>query len=165
MDAQAAALQETADYIAIRRLQDAYADIASRRAWPELTDIFAPDVTVTLNTWMGDPIVLTGPAAVGGWIAERIERYELFLFVVLNSRVYLRDGGDPDAAVARMFMNEVRQDRASPHFNMAYGVYHDRFRRIDGRWWFTARNYHSLARTGNDMELSPFPAMPAFPAA
>ena len=27
-----------------------------------------------------------------------------------------------------------------------YGVYHDQFQRIDGRWWYVSRNYSSLAR-------------------
>ena len=31
-------LQETIDYIAVRRLQNAYADIVTRRAWAELHD-------------------------------------------------------------------------------------------------------------------------------
>ena len=34
---------ETVDYVAIQRLQAAYADVVNRRAWPELADLFRPD--------------------------------------------------------------------------------------------------------------------------
>jgi hypothetical protein len=44
-------------------------------------------------------------------------------------------------------MCELRQDRVTGRRSQAFGVYHDRFRRIGGRWWFAARRYHSLART------------------
>ena len=35
--------QETIDYIAVSRLHHAYADIATRRAWGELDEIFVPE--------------------------------------------------------------------------------------------------------------------------
>ena len=35
-------LQETIDYVAITRLQSAYADVVNRRAWHEFDDLFRP---------------------------------------------------------------------------------------------------------------------------
>jgi hypothetical protein len=40
-------------------------------------------------------------------------------------------------------------------------VYQDDYRRVDGRWWFAARAYQSLARSGRG-EVFAFPA-DAFP--
>ena len=51
-------------------------------------------------------------------------------------------------AGARMYINEIRQNRSDGRRTDAYGVYHDRFERDgDGGWWFARRHYQSLART------------------
>jgi hypothetical protein len=161
--ADAGALQELIDYTAIRRLQDAYADIVTRRVWPELHDIFLPGVRLTLDLRTGEPRHIDGAAAIGDFIGTAIDRFEFFEFVILNSRVYLRDEGDENSAVARLFMNEIRQERSNGQWSMVYGVYHDRFRRIDGRWWFAARQYHSLARSARGLETFALPDGRLFP--
>ena len=149
--------EETVDYIAIRRLQSAYADIVTRRAWPELEQIFLPDVGLVLDRRSGDPLVLTGPGPIGDFIAGAISGLDFFEFVVLNTTIALRHQGDADVAVARMYMNELRHDAASGRWNTVYGVYHDVHHRVEGRWWFSSRRYHSLARSARDMEVFPFP--------
>ena len=148
---------ETVDYIAVRRLQDAYADIVTRRAWPELADIFLPDLRLTLDRRTLEPLVLHGPAAIGDFIGQAIGGLDFFEFVILTSVVTLGHGGDGNVAVARMYMNELRHDATSGQWTTVYGVYHDVHRRIDGRWWFAARRYHTLARTGRAMETFAFP--------
>ncbi len=50
--------QETIDYIALRRLQNSYADIVTRRAWPELARIFVPDIEVVIDRRNVAPLVL-----------------------------------------------------------------------------------------------------------
>jgi hypothetical protein len=157
MDVTGAELRETVDHIAIRRLQDAYADIVTRRAWAELADIFLPGTRVVVDTRAGEPVTLEGPGNVGAWIGRAIERFDHYQFVILGTRVFLRHGGDGDAATARMYMCEIRHDKDNGRRTIAYGVYHDRFRRVDGRWWFADRRYHSLARTGPDLNVFPFP--------
>ena len=142
------ALQDTVDHVAISRLHASYADIVSRRAWAELEELFLPDAPVRVDPVTRAPIDLVGPQALGEFIGGAIESFEFFQFVVLNARIELRVGGDDDVASARMYMNELRQGAASGHWTMVYGVYHDRYRRVDGRWWFAERHYQSLARTG-----------------
>lgn len=155
-------VDETADYVAVRRLQDAYADIVTRRAWPELAEIFLPDAVVEVDTRTGEPMRFEGPQALGGFISSAIERFEFFEFVILNAIVRLAPDGDPDAAAARVYMCEVRSDRATGRWLNAFGVYHDRYRRVDGRWWFAHRRYHSLGRDAEDggrVEVFPFPSV------
>lgn len=133
--------QETIDYVALRRLQNRYADVVTRRAWQELHDLFVPDIEVTLDT--RDRIIeLAGPAQVGEFIAGAIAHMDLFEFVILNTVIDI----DGDAASARMYMWELRHDPVGGRSN-AFGLYRDEYARIDGRWWFARRQYSSVART------------------
>jgi hypothetical protein len=148
---------ETIDYIALRRLQDAYADISTRRAWSELHEIFLPEVTVSVDRRTGSSLEMVGPTAVGEFINNAIAHLDFFEFVILNTRIFLNHDGDPDQAAARVYINELRHERDPGRFTHAYGVYHDVYRRRDGRWWFAQRRYSSLARTGRDAEVFDFP--------
>jgi hypothetical protein len=153
--------QDTIDYVAICRLQSAYADSVTRRAWAELDDLFVPSAHVTVDTVTSTPIELDGPTAVGDFISGAVERFEFFELVILNTTVDLRSGDDSDNARARLFTCELRQDRSNGRWTNAFGVYHDAYTRIDGRWWFARRRYQSLARTGR-AEIFPFPQRPGF---
>jgi len=145
-------LQETVDYVAITRLQNAYADVVNRRAWAEFAELFAADAPVRVDT-VTNPVVATrGPGQIGDFIGGAIERFEFFEFVVLNTRVWI----EGDTARGRVFMCELRQERDSGRFSRAFGVYHDDYARIDGRWMFAGRRYQSLARTGRG-EVFRFP--------
>jgi len=150
------ALQETIDYVAITRLQNAYADAVTRRAWAEFGDMFLPDAPVRVDTVTNAVIELVGAQQVGDFIGSAVERFEFFEFVPLSTRVTLRVGGDPDVAAARLYICELRQDAASGHSTQAFGVYRDDYRRVDGRWWFARRAYQSLARSGRG-EVFAFP--------
>jgi hypothetical protein len=150
-------VQETADYIALRRLQDSYADIATRRAWPELHEIIRPDAPIVLDTRTRPVMAFTGPQEIGDFIDDAIAHFSFFEFAILNARISLCHGGDPEVARARMYICEIRCEEATGEWTRAYGVYHDRHVRSDGRWWFAARNYHSLAREP-ESAVFPFPA-------
>src|SRR5260221_12237518 len=150
------ALQDTIDYIAITRLQNAYADTVTRRAWAEFHDMFLADAPVRVDTITNPAIELAGPQQVGDFIGAAVERFEFFDFVPLSTRVALRAGGDADRATARLYICELRQDAASGHATQAFGVYRDDYQRIDGRWWFARRDYQSLARSGRG-EVFAFP--------
>src|SRR4029078_819035 len=150
-------VQETVDYIAVSRLHHAYADIATRRAWDELDEIFIPEIPVTIDLRDRDPFVFDSRDGFREFVSGAVDRFEFFEFVILNSRVYLEHEGDPDRAAARMYMSELRQDHPERRGTAVYGVYHDQFRRIDDRWWFVQRDYSSLARPAHDVDSFPFP--------
>ncbi len=150
------ALRDTIDYVAITRLQNAYADTVTRRAWPEFHDMFLADAPVRVDTVTNPVIELVGPQQVGDFIGQAVERFEFFEFVPLSTRVALRIGGDPDHATARLYICELRQEAASGRFTRAFGVYRDDMSKIDGRWWFARRDYQSLARSGRG-EVFAFP--------
>lgn len=154
-------LQDTVDYVAITRLQNAYADAVTRREWADFDDMFLPDAPVRVDTVTNAVIELAGPKQTGEFIGAAVERFEFFEFVPLSTRVELRAGDDPDRATARLYICELRQDAASGHATQAFGVYQDEYRRVDGRWWFAQRYYQSLARSGRG-EVFAFPG-DAFP--
>jgi hypothetical protein len=141
------AVAETVDYVAIRRLQDRYADVVTRNAWPELGDLFLPDAPIEVDLRAGDPMRFTGPTALGEFIAPAIEQFGFFQFVILNSVVDLAPDGDADTATGRMYMSELRTDRDTGAWVTSYGLYRDRYARHDGGWRFAQRRYCSLART------------------
>ncbi|MHB8467588.1 MAG: nuclear transport factor 2 family protein [Acidimicrobiales bacterium] len=147
---------ETVDYVAITRLQAAYADCVTRRAWGEFGQLFLPTATIEVDTVTADPLHFVGPNALARFIAEAIERFEFFEFAILNAVVSLGVDGDPDMASGRIFMCELRQERSNGHPSQAFGVYRDRYQRVDGRWWFAERRYQSLARTARP-EVFPMP--------
>jgi hypothetical protein len=140
-------------YLAITRLQAAYADVVTRRAWPELVDLFAPDAPVHVDTVSRPVIELVGPQALGEFIGGAIEGFEFFEFVILSTVVHVHG---PDRAKARLYMVELRQEASNGRWSNAFGVYHDDYVRADGAWRFGERHYQSLARTGRG-EVFPFP--------
>jgi SnoaL-like domain len=137
---------DTRDVVALWRLQSAYADVVTRRAWDELHGLFLPTTTVEVDTVTSPVRTFTGPADFGAFVAAAIERYDHFAFVILNTVVDVDPGGDDGSG--RIFMCEIRHDAVSDDWHTAYGLYQDRYRRQDGRWWFSTRHYRSLARTG-----------------
>jgi hypothetical protein len=154
-----AADRETLDYAAICRLQAAYADAVTRRAWSDLGELFLPDAPVTVDTVTSTPFEFVGAAGIGGFIAGAVERFEFFELVILN--VHVLGGAGADEARSRSFTCELRQESANGHWTNAFGVYHDDLRRVDGRWRYGRRRYQSIARTGRG-EVFPFPQPPGF---
>lgn len=146
------------DELAITRLQARYGDIVTRQAWPELVPLFLPECPLRLDLGDGRLLEHVGPEAIGSFIAGSIERFELFLFTVVNAVVDVDEGGA--TATGRLYIRELRQDRAEHRWSTAYGLYRDRYRKVDGRWRFATRDYSTLARTapaGDGMEVFPVP--------
>jgi hypothetical protein len=136
---------ETAAVVALWRLQARYADVVTRRAWSEIADIFTPDTTVEVDVVTAAARHFVGPQAFADFVAGAVDRFDHFEFVILNTVVDL-DGAD--SARGRIFMCEIRRDAATSDWTTAYGLYQDRYQRLDGKWWFADRRYRSLARTG-----------------
>jgi hypothetical protein len=151
--------QELLDYVAICRLQAAYADAVTRRAWSDLDDLFLPDARIEVDTVTSAPIQLVGADGIGGFISGAIERFEFFELVILN--VHVVSSPEPDSLRFRSFTCELRQESANGHWTNAFGVYHDEVRRVDERWRYARRRYQSLARTGRS-EVFPFPSLAGF---
>lgn len=141
----------------VRRLQHAYADVVNRRAWPELEHLFTPHAPVVIDRREGDPVRVVGGTELGRFIGEAVERFEFFEFVILNAHIVFPEGPLAGTAVARLFMCELRQERAGGRWTEAYGLYHDRYVFESGRWRFAERRYHSLARHGRDRNAFPLP--------
>ncbi|MEQ8841035.1 MAG: nuclear transport factor 2 family protein [Acidimicrobiales bacterium] len=147
-------------YTAIRRLQNRYADIVTRRDWPELHEIMRPDCVVTVDV-IDRAIDFDGPQAIGDFIGDQLRQFDFFEFVILNTVMEI-DAAAGEAG-ARMYMQEARQFIAGGTRADVYGVYHDRFDRDDdGRWWFARRRYQSYARTNvgdetDDLTVFPLP--------
>jgi hypothetical protein len=138
-------LAETIEYVAIRRLQDRYADIVNRRTWQELHEVMRPGCRLTLD--LGDTEkAFDGPAAIGDFIGTQLEQFSFFEFVILNTVVHV--DVDAGSAGARTYMQELRQNVDDGRRTNAFGVYQDGFERDpDGRWWFARRRYNSYSRT------------------
>lgn len=153
-------LLEALDYLDIRRLQNRYADIVTRRDWAELHDIMRPDCTLELD--LGDDAMkFDGPGAIGDFIGESLTQFSFFEFVILNTVIDVDVAGG--VAGGRMYMQELRQNVSDGRRTNAYGVYHDRFERHDGRWWLARRRYASFSRTiapGPEHEQVVFPLKP-----
>jgi hypothetical protein len=147
------------DYLGIVRLQAAYGDTVTRRAWDEMAMLFEDGASVTVDTGRGEPIEATGGAEIGDFIARSIERFEFFEFVPLNTVVDI--DAEAGEAEGRLYIQELRQESATGRFTTAYGLYRDRYHRRDGVWRFAARRYRSLARTAlegeRDLEVLPPP--------
>jgi len=152
----------TNDHIALTRLLAAYADVVTRRSWPELPELFLPDAPVRVDTVTTPPRELVGPAELGAFIGGAVERFGFFELVILNARYELPSIGAPDDARGRVLISEIRQERDGGAWSTTYGVYQDRYRRTADGWRFARRAYQSLARTGSDRAF-PFPALDTDP--
>ncbi|MGO9875207.1 MAG: nuclear transport factor 2 family protein [Acidimicrobiia bacterium] len=157
--------REILDYVAICRLQAAYADAVTRRAWSDLDELFLPDAPVQVDTVTSAPIELVGAAGIGNFVSGAVERFEFFELVILNVHVLADPDADSDAQRSelrsRSFTCELRQERANGHWTNAFGIYHDNLRRVGGRWRYARRRYQSLARTGRS-QVFPFPQPAGF---
>ena len=147
-------MTETDDVVSLWRLQARYADIVTRQAWPELHEVFRPDALVEVDTVTAPVRRFIGPDAFGAFVADAIERFDHFAFVILNTVV---DVVSDTQATGRMFMCEVRHDRELDTWPIAYGCYQDSYSRVDGRWWFSQRRYRSMARMGPDAAILGLP--------
>ena len=152
-------MQETIDWVALRRLHSAYADVVNRRAWPELADLFLPEARVVVEMPRQDPVEAVGPEALGTFIAGAVERFDWFQFVVLEARIELAPEGDADAALGRIYMVELRQDRRTGQATQAFGLYQDRYRRTAEGWRFERRRFQPTTWTSRDLSTLPLPSL------
>ena len=157
MEDHADDIREAVDEIGIRRLHSRYADVITRRAWPELAHIMTAECTLDLD--LGDRRSRhDGPSAIGSFIAAAVERFSFFELVVLNTVTEIDSSAG--TAGARMYTVEVRELGDEGHRSDAFGLYHDRLvRGTDRQWRFEHRRYQSMARgapAGSQRDLEVF---------
>ena len=144
---------DTAALVALQRLQAAYGDAVTRRAWDEVAELFEPDAIVELDLRDRGPMRVDGPRALVDFVAGAVEAFAFFEFTILNAVAEV----DGDEGHGRVYLCEQRHHRDGT-WSQAYGLYQDRYRRRDGRWRIAARRYASLARVGPDgAESFPLP--------
>jgi hypothetical protein len=136
---------DSADVVALLRLQSTYADIVTRRAWDELDTVFVPDISIEIDTVSGPVSRCASAAQFRSFVSEAVARFDHFQFVILNSVVDV----EGDTARGRIFMCEIRHVRELDEWSTAYGLYQDSYACRAGRWWIIERRYRSLARTGS----------------
>ena len=152
-------LQQTIDWVAIRRLHARYADAVNRRAWPELADLFLPDAVVRIELPRQEPIEAAGPEALGRFIDGAVQRFDWFQFVVLEARIEWPPDGPDDEAVGRIYMVELRLDAKSGQETKAFGLYQDRYRRTAEGWRFAGRRFQPTVWSGRDLSTLPLPTL------
>jgi hypothetical protein len=138
--------------LAVQRLQAAYGDAVTRRAWADVVDLFEPEAAVHIDTRTREPFTLEGAAAVAAFIERSLEGFAFFEFTILNAVAEV----DGDAATGRVYICELRHDHAG-EWTQAYGLYRDRYVRRAGDWRIAGRHYTSLARTGPRIESFALP--------
>ena len=152
-------MQETIDWVAIRRLHSRYADVVNRRAWPELADLFLPDAVIRVEMPRQDPIEAVGPEALGAFIEGAVKRFDWFQFVVLEARIEWPEGDASDEALGRTWMVELRLDAKTGQETKAYGLYQDRYLRTHDGWRFAARRFQPTVWSGRDLSTLPLPEL------
>ena len=145
----------------ILRLQSAYADVISRRAWDELGDLFTDEAVVRIDVRNPErpPFDLVGPAAMGEFLSGALDAFAFFEFSILTTVVDVAPGAAQ--ATGRVYLCELRCDHAGA-WSQAFGLYQDRYARSeDGDWRIAGRHYASLARLaaapGTHVDTFPFP--------
>ena len=62
--------RELLDHVGVTRLQQAYADLATRRAWDELDQLFLPDARIVIAVGGGEERRIVLRALDGPWDAR-----------------------------------------------------------------------------------------------
>lgn len=138
--------------VAIQRLQAAYGDAVTRRAWEEVAALFEPDAVVHIDTRTRPAFELTGPDEITRFIEASLAGFRFFEFAILNSVVEL----DGEQATGRVYLCELRHAHDGA-WTEAYGLYRDRYVRGHAGWRIAGRRYCSLARSGPPVESFDLP--------
>jgi hypothetical protein len=144
--------ETTRALVAVQRLQAAYGDAVTRRAWNEVRVLFEPDAVIHIDTRTREPFDLEGPDALVAFVERALEAFAFFEFAILNAVADV----DGDTATGHVYICELRHDHEG-EWTEAYGLYRDRYVRRDNAWRIAERWYSSLARRGPVTESSPLP--------
>jgi len=140
-------------YLAITRLQHAYADVCTRRAWQEAASIITPDARLSWDIGSGEPIAVVGVAAFSEFGARATKGFSFYQYIPLNSVATVASDG---TARGRAYALEVAEVRDSGDWVSIYGLYHDDYALLDGAWRFARRHYQTIGRRTNE-RMESFP--------
>jgi SnoaL-like domain len=134
---------DTCAYLGIMRLQRAYADISTRRAWAEVPSLATPDAQFVFDTRSGQVFEVNGTAAYAEFGAKMTEAFSFYEYIPVNFVVSI----DPEGtAQGRTFSLEVAEERETGDWLDFYGLYQDSYMLLEGNWRFTRRHYRTLGR-------------------
>lgn len=139
-------------YLAIQRLQRAYADIATRQAWSEVPSLATPDARFTFDTHSGTLIEVEGAVEFGAFGAKANARFAFYEYIPLNFVVTI----ERDTASGRSYSLEVAEDRETGDWVEFYGTYRDEYSVYEGTWRFASRYYQTYGRRAGGV-LTSFP--------
>jgi SnoaL-like domain len=146
---------ESDAYIAIERLQRAYADIATRSAWDEVPHLLTPDAHITFDTRSGAPMEIHGSVQFGEFGAKMQGVFGFYEYIPLNFVVSFETGG---TAKGRTYSLEVAEAAKSGEWMEFYGTYDDEYALHEGSWRFSRRHYRTYGRrTSGRLEAYPLP--------
>ncbi len=149
---------DTHAYIAIMRLQRAYADISTRRAWKEVPSLATPDAQFTFDTRSGKVFEVNGAVAFAEFGARMTASFTFYEYIPLNFVVTF---SSDSRAAGRSYALEVAEDRDSGDWINFYGVYEDEYAVLDGAWRFARRRYRTFGRRrAGQLEAFPLEAGP-----
>jgi hypothetical protein len=145
-------------YLAIVRLQRAYADLVTRRAWSEIAAISLPDARFSFDTRSGAVIEVVGAQAFAEFGEKMTGRFGFYEYIPLNSVAEIAADG---SARGRLYSLEISEDRGTGEWARFYGIVHDDYALFEGAWRFARRQYQTLARGKLDrMESFPLQDRP-----
>jgi hypothetical protein len=130
-------------YLAIQRLQRAYADIATRGAWDEFASIATPDARFTFDIGTEQVIEIDGPDELAAFGVRANERFSFYLYVPVN---FVATVGGDGTARGRSYSHEVAEERESGDWVEFYGTYEDEYAVHEGTWRFARRHYRTYGR-------------------
>jgi hypothetical protein len=149
---------DTDAYIAITRLQRAYADISTRRAWREVPSLATPDAQFEFDTRSGRVFEVDGAVAFAEFGARMTGGFTFYEYIPLNFVVTF---ASDSSASGRSYALEVAEDRDTGDWLEFYGVYEDGYAVFDGAWRFARRRYRTFGRRrGGQLEAFPLEDSP-----
>lgn len=143
---------DDAAYLAIVRLQRAYADISTRRAWGEMGSVATPDTRFIYHTQSG-VMEAKGVEQFAAMGEQTAGRYAFTMILPLNSVVTECSAG---RAKGRCYFVELTEPVGSSDWLEVYGVYEDEYVEGDAGWRISRREYKPLARR-NGVKGESFP--------
>jgi hypothetical protein len=140
--------------LALARLQRAYADVSTRKAWAEFAGLVTPDVHLTFDIGGAEPIEAVGPETFMAFSAQMTDRFSFYEYVPLNFVVEVAPDG---SARGRSYSFEIGADVVTGELTTFFGMYHDDYVIFDDTWRFSRRRYQTLARRSGNDAMASFP--------